>query len=147
MRPRAAGGQVRSALRPGTLASGRPPPAAQAAESCRLACRAEGPDVHSFLRPAVNVQTGDMDADEGRAAVAAEPGGRGDEMLRSLRSCRLLTTYRQSSPLDVGAFAELLHRVSAMVEDIPEIAELDLNPVFVRQHRAVVADVRVRLTG
>ena len=70
-----------------------------------------------------------------------------DEMLRSLRSYRLLTGYRQSPPLDVTAFAELLHRVSAMVEDIPEIAELDLNPVFVRQHGAVVADVRVRLTG
>jgi acetate---CoA ligase (ADP-forming) len=70
-----------------------------------------------------------------------------DEMLRSLRSYRLLTGYRQSPPLDVAAFAELLHRVSAMVEDIPEIAELDLNPVFVRQHGAVVADVRVRLTG
>ena len=69
-----------------------------------------------------------------------------DEMLRSLRSYRLLTGYRQSPPLDVAAFAELLHRVSAMVEDIPEIAELDLNPVFVRQHGAVVADVRVRLT-
>jgi acetate---CoA ligase (ADP-forming) len=70
-----------------------------------------------------------------------------DEMLRSLRSYRLLTGYRQSPPLDVAAFAELLHRVSAMVEDIPEIAELDLNPVFVRRHGAVVADVRVRLTG
>ena len=70
-----------------------------------------------------------------------------DEMLRSLRSYRLLTGYRQTPPLDVAAFAELLHRVSAMVEDIPEITELDLNPVFVRQHGAVVADVRVRLTG
>ena len=70
-----------------------------------------------------------------------------DEMLRSLRSYRLLTGYRQSPPLDVAAFAELLHRVSAMVEDIPEIAELDLNPVFVRQHGAVAADVRLRLTG
>jgi acetate---CoA ligase (ADP-forming) len=70
-----------------------------------------------------------------------------DEMLRSLRSYRLLTGYRQSPPLDVAALAELLHRVSAMVEDIPEIAELDLNPVFVRQHGAVVADVRIRLTG
>ena len=70
-----------------------------------------------------------------------------DEMLHSLRSYRLLTGYRQSPPLDVAAFAELLHRVSAMVEDIPEIAELDLNPVFVRPHGAVVADVRVRLTG
>lgn len=70
-----------------------------------------------------------------------------DEMLRSLRSYRLLTGYRQTPPLDVAAFAELLHRVSAMVEDIPEIAELDLNPVFVRQHGAIVADVRIRLTG
>jgi acetate---CoA ligase (ADP-forming) len=70
-----------------------------------------------------------------------------DEMLRSLRSYRLLTGYRQSPPLDVAAFAELLHRVSAMVEDIPEIAELDLNPVFVRPHGAIVADIRVRLVG
>ena len=70
-----------------------------------------------------------------------------DEMLRSLRSYRLLTGYRQSPPLDVAAFAELLHRVSAMVEDVPEIAELDFNPVFVLQHGAVVADVRIRLTG
>ena len=70
-----------------------------------------------------------------------------NEMLRSLRSYRLLTGYRQSPPLDVAAFAELLHRVSAMVEDIPEIAELDLNPVFARRHGAVVADIRVRLTG
>ena len=70
-----------------------------------------------------------------------------DEMLRSLRSYRLLTGYRQSPPLDVAAFAELLHRVSAMVEDIPEIIELDLNPVFVLQHGALVADTRVRLAG
>jgi acetate---CoA ligase (ADP-forming) len=70
-----------------------------------------------------------------------------DEMLRSLRSYRLLTGYRQSPPLDVTAFAELLHRVSAMVEDIPEIAELDLNPVFVLQHGAVVADTRLRFAG
>jgi hypothetical protein len=34
-----------------------------------------------------------------------------------------------------------------MVEDVPEIAELDFNPVFVLQHGAVVADVRIRLTG
>jgi acetyl coenzyme A synthetase (ADP forming)-like protein len=70
-----------------------------------------------------------------------------DEMLRSLRSYRLLTGYRQFPPLDVAAFADLLHRVSAMVEDIPEIAELDFNPVFVREHGAVVADVRIRLAG
>jgi len=68
-----------------------------------------------------------------------------DEMLRSLRSYPLLTGYRGSSPLDVEALADLLFRVSAMVEDIPEIAELDLNPVFVCEHGAPVADIRLRL--
>lgn len=37
--------------------------------------------------------------------------------------------------------------VPAGAENIPEIAELDHNPVFARQHGAVVADVRIRLTG
>jgi acetyl coenzyme A synthetase (ADP forming)-like protein len=68
-----------------------------------------------------------------------------EEMLRSLRSYRLLTGYRRSPPLDVAALAEVLHRVSAMVEDLEEIAELDMNPVFVRPRGAVVADVRIRL--
>ena len=45
----------------------------------------------------------------------------------------------------MAAFAELLYRVSNMVEDIPEITELDLNPVAVAV--AVAADVRFRLTG
>jgi ATP-grasp domain len=36
--------------------------------------------------------------------------------------------------------------LSALVEDIPEIAELDLNRVFVRPRGVVVADVRLRLT-
>jgi acetate---CoA ligase (ADP-forming) len=70
-----------------------------------------------------------------------------DEMLRSLRSYRLLTGYRQTPPLDVAAFAELLHRISNMVEDIPEITELDLNPVFVRPHGTVTADARIHLTA
>jgi len=70
-----------------------------------------------------------------------------DEMLRSLRSYRLLTGYRQSPPLDVGAFEDLLYRVSAMVEGIPEIAELDLNPVFVLRDGVAVADVRLRMAG
>jgi acetate---CoA ligase (ADP-forming) len=70
-----------------------------------------------------------------------------DEMLHSLRSYRLLTGYRQTPPLDVAAFAELLHRVSAMVEDIPEIAELDLTRYSSSRHGAVVADARIRLTG
>ena len=43
------------------------------------------------------------------------------------------------------AFGELLHRVSAMVEDIPEITELDLNPVIAGPDGCVVVDARVRV--
>ncbi len=58
----------------------------------------------------------------------------------------MLTGYRQFPSPDVAAFVELLHRVCAMVEGIPEFAELDLDPVFVR-HGTVVTGIRVRLTG
>jgi acetyl coenzyme A synthetase (ADP forming)-like protein len=54
------------------------------------------------------------------------------EMIGSLKMTRLFDGYRGAPPSDVPAIRELLLRLSAMVEDVPEIAELDLNPVNVR---------------
>jgi len=54
------------------------------------------------------------------------------EMIDSVKMASIFKGYRGSPPSDVKALQELLLRVSAMVEDIPEIAELDLNPVNVR---------------
>jgi acetate---CoA ligase (ADP-forming) len=54
------------------------------------------------------------------------------EMTGDLKMSRLFSGYRGSPPSDVASLRELLLRVSAMVEDVPEIAELDLNPVNVR---------------
>ncbi len=54
------------------------------------------------------------------------------EMINSLKMAQLFKGYRGSPPADVKSVEELLLRLSAMVEDIPEIAELDLNPVNVR---------------
>jgi acyl-CoA synthetase (NDP forming) len=68
-----------------------------------------------------------------------------EEMLQSLKSYRLLTGYRGAPALDVDALRQVLHRVSALVDDLPEIAEMDLNPVFVLEKGAVAADVRIRL--
>ncbi len=70
-----------------------------------------------------------------------------DEMLDGLRMRPLLDGYRGSEPADVDALRDLLFRINAMVEDLPEITELDLNPVFVRPDgRGVVAvDVRLRV--
>jgi len=44
---------------------------------------------------------------------------------------KLFEGYRGSPPGDTEAIKDLLLRVSAMIEDIPEIAEMDLNPVNV----------------
>ncbi len=69
------------------------------------------------------------------------------EMLSSLRMAPLLRGYRGAPPADVPALTDLLHRVGAMVEDLPEIAELDLNPIMVRPagQGVVTVDVRLRL--
>ena len=68
-----------------------------------------------------------------------------EDMLQSLKAYRLLTGYRGTPTLDVAALREMLHSVSALADDLPEIAEMDLNPVFVLETGAVVADVRIRL--
>jgi acyl-CoA synthetase (NDP forming) len=66
-------------------------------------------------------------------------------MLQSLRSYPLLTGYRGAPPLDVGALKQVLHAVSALAGDLPEIEEMDLNPVLVLEKGAVAVDVRVRV--
>ncbi|WP_370325901.1 GNAT family N-acetyltransferase [Euzebya sp.] len=70
-----------------------------------------------------------------------------DDMLTGLRTYPLLTGYRGAPPADVAALRDLLFRISALVEDVPEIAELDINPVFVRPegHGVTPVDVRIRL--
>ena len=70
-----------------------------------------------------------------------------DSMLADLRMAPLLHGYRGSAPADIGALQDLLHRINAMVEDLPEVTELDLNPVFVRPDGSGVlaADVRLKL--
>ncbi|HEV2757571.1 MAG TPA: GNAT family N-acetyltransferase [Actinomycetota bacterium] len=71
-----------------------------------------------------------------------------DEMLQSLRAWPLFEGYRGQPPLDREAVRSLLFRVSAMVEDLPHIAELDLNPVLVGHAGAgaIALDARIRLT-
>ncbi len=70
------------------------------------------------------------------------------EMVRSVKAYQLLEGWRGAKPCDTEALEELLLRVSAMVEDLPQIAELDLNPVKVleRNNGYVVVDARVMLS-
>lgn len=67
------------------------------------------------------------------------------EMLRELKGFPLLTGYRGSPPVDIAAVEELLLRVSALAEELPDVAELDLNPVIARADGVVVVDARIRI--
>ncbi len=53
------------------------------------------------------------------------------DMISSIKMARLFEGYRGSPPADTAALQDLLLRLSAMVEDVPQIAELDFNPVKV----------------
>jgi acetyl coenzyme A synthetase (ADP forming)-like protein len=67
------------------------------------------------------------------------------EMVRSLKTFPLLNGFRGGPFFDVAALEDALLRVSAMVEDLPQIAELDLNPFVVQESGAVILDARMRL--
>lgn len=69
------------------------------------------------------------------------------EMIRSLKTYPLLTGFRGAPAYDVSALEEALLRMSAMVEDVPQIAELDCNPLIVLEKGVVILDARVRVTA
>ncbi len=53
-----------------------------------------------------------------------------EKMVKEIRGHRLLQGYRGHPPADIQAIKEILLRISLLVEDVPEIFELDLNPIF-----------------
>ncbi|MDY6844312.1 MAG: bifunctional GNAT family N-acetyltransferase/acetate--CoA ligase family protein [Thermodesulfobacteriota bacterium] len=53
------------------------------------------------------------------------------ELVGSIKMAKLFEGFRGSLPSDTAALEDLLLRLSSLVEDIPQIAELDLNPVKV----------------
>ena len=67
-----------------------------------------------------------------------------DRLIGSIRSAPLLRGHRGSPPADLGALRDLLLRVSRLADDLPEVTELDLNPVIARPDGVFVVDARVR---
>lgn len=69
------------------------------------------------------------------------------EMIRTIRGYRLLTGYRGHPPADVPELERLLLRLSALVEAVPALSELDFNPVIAlppgQGYRIVDARIRV----
>jgi len=67
------------------------------------------------------------------------------EMIREIKGFALLTGFRGEKPVDVAYLENLLMKVSRLVEENPEIQELDLNPVIAYPESAVVVDARIVL--
>ncbi|RMF94918.1 MAG: acetyl-CoA synthetase [Candidatus Schekmanbacteria bacterium] len=65
------------------------------------------------------------------------------EMLKELKAYKLLTGYRGRKPANVEALCKTISKISKALDEIPEVKEMDLNPVFVNDQRAVVADGRI----
>ena len=64
-------------------------------------------------------------------------------MLDGIQAAEMLKGVRGGDPVNREALADLIVRVSQLVSDFPEIAEMDLNPVFATKNGAIAADVRI----
>jgi acyl-CoA synthetase (NDP forming) len=68
-----------------------------------------------------------------------------DDLIRSIRAARALLEHEHEA--GVAALRDVLLRVSRLADDLPQVAELDLNPVIVRPDGAVAVDARIRVTS
>ena len=70
-----------------------------------------------------------------------------DELIHDSRAAVLLAGHRGRPAADIDAVADVLARLARLAEDVPEIIELDLNPVIVlpRGEGCRIVDVRVRV--
>jgi len=67
------------------------------------------------------------------------------ELLRTGKAGRLVAGFRGAPPADESALVDLLLRLSLLAEELPEVVELDLNPVLALPDRCFAVDARVRV--
>jgi acetate---CoA ligase (ADP-forming) len=68
-----------------------------------------------------------------------------NELVQEGKAGRLVAGFRGTPAADAPALIDLLHRLSLLAEQLPEVAELDLNPVIALPTGCVAVDARVRL--
>jgi acetyltransferase len=80
-------------------------------------------------------------------AIALPPLNRllARRLIESTRVSQLLRGYRNRPAANLEVLEEILLRLSQLVTDIPEIAELDINPLFLTEDKACAVDARVIL--
>jgi acyl-CoA synthetase (NDP forming)/RimJ/RimL family protein N-acetyltransferase len=81
------------------------------------------------------------------ARLAPLTGADADDLIHSIRAAPLLLGHRGQPPADVAALRDALLRVSRLADDLPQVAELDLNPVIARPDGVTAVDARIRVTS
>ena len=81
----------------------------------------------------------------GDRAVSLPPLNRAlvRDLIAQTRVSRLLQDVRRSTPVNIAALEDLLLRISEMACDLPEIRELEINPLVVDEQGAVAVDTRI----
>ena len=71
------------------------------------------------------------------------------EMISEVKGYALLLGTRGSPPADIEALADIIQKVGQLAVEVPEIVEIDLNPVFVfdKDKGAIAVDARIVLRG
>ena len=69
------------------------------------------------------------------------------DMVLGLRASPLLLGYRGSQPVAIDSLVDVVLRLGRLAEDLPEIAELDCNPVIATPTGALVVDARMRISA
>jgi acetyltransferase len=66
-------------------------------------------------------------------------------MIRKLKGYKIFQGARGQQPIDEQKFAEIITRVSALLQIAPEIFEMDINPLLARGDTFVAVDARVNI--
>ena len=68
-------------------------------------------------------------------------------LVQRTRVARLLAGFRDTPPADTGALHAVLVAVSQLLADVPEIVELDINPLILNPDGAIALDARIRVSA
>jgi acetyl coenzyme A synthetase (ADP forming)-like protein len=68
-----------------------------------------------------------------------------EELVAEGKAGRLVNGFRGAQAADKAALVDLVHRLARLGEDLPEVRELDLNPVIATPEGCVAVDARVRV--
>jgi acyl-CoA synthetase (NDP forming) len=67
------------------------------------------------------------------------------EMIEEIKGYPLLQGFRGTEPASISALVEIILKISRLVEEHPQIKELELNPVFAYRDKALAVDARIIL--